>query len=103
MKKKKEDITYIYGGLEEFDDFKDIREREHYEIKKIAEIFRKYIDPQKVLTSTEILEYIKSIPEILKNNLNVIQDLNSLIIDLTTQFEKFKKKSEHLFNNFKLT
>ena len=100
--KKKEDISYVYGGLEEFDDFKDIREKERFEIKNIAQIFRRYRDQQKVIASTEILEYLRSIPDFLKNNLNMIQDLNSSIINLTDQFEKFKENSEHLFTKLKL-
>ena len=34
-KRKKEELNYVYGGLEEFDDFQEIRERELDEVKNI--------------------------------------------------------------------
>ncbi len=92
-RKKKEELNYVYGGLEEFDDFQEIRERELYEVKNILNNF---IKQQNVINSTETFENLKVITDFLKNDLNMLQNLNSAIVTLTKQVEKIKKKMQKI-------
>jgi len=92
--KKKEELNYVYGGLEEFDDFQEIRERELYEVKNILNNFMKQQD---LINSTETFENLKVITDFLKNDLNVLQNLNSAIVTLTKQVETIKKKMQKIF------
>ena len=93
-RKKKEELNYVYGGLEEFDDFREIRERELYEVKNILNNF---IKQQNVINSTETFENLKVITDFLKNDLNMLQNLNSAIVTLTKQVENIKKKMQKIF------
>jgi len=93
-RKKKEELNYVYGGLEEFDDFQEIRERELYEVKNILNNF---IKQQNVINSTETFENLKVITDFLKNDLNMLQNLNSAIVTLTKQVENIKKKMQKIF------
>ncbi len=93
-RKKKEELNYVYGGLEEFDDFQEIRERELYEVKNIL---NNYIKQQNVINSTETHENLKVITDFLKNDLNMLQNLNSAIVTLTKQVENIKKKMQKIF------
>jgi hypothetical protein len=93
-RKKKEDLHYVYGGLEEFDDFQEIRERELYDIKNILSNFIRH---QNVLNSTETFENLNIITDFLKNDLNMLQNLNSAIVTLTKQVEEIKKKMHKFF------
>jgi len=93
-RKKKEELNYVYGGLEEFDDFQEIRERELYEVKNILNNF---IKQQNVINSTETFENFKLITDFLKNDLNMLQNLNSAIVTLTKQVENIKKKMQKIF------
>ncbi len=93
-RKKKEELNYVYGGLEEFDDFQEIRERAVYEVKNILNNF---IKQQNVINSTETFENLKVITDFLKNDLNMLQNLNSAIVTLTKQVEKIKKKMQKIF------
>lgn len=93
-KKKKKELNYVYGGLEEFDDFQEIRERELYEVKNIL---NNYIKQQNVINSTETHENLKVITDFLKNDLNILQNLNSAIVTLTKQVENIKKKMQKIF------
>jgi len=93
-RKKKEELNYVYGGLEEFDDFQEIRERELYEVKNIL---NNYIKQQNVINSTETFENLKVITDFLKNDLNMLQNLNSAIVTLTKQVENIKKKMQKIF------
>ena len=92
--KKKEELNYVYGGLEEFDDFQEIRERELYEVKNILNNF---IKPQNVISSTETFENLKIITDFLKSDLNMLQNLNSAIVTLANQVEKIKNKMQKIF------
>lgn len=93
-RKKKEELNYVYGGLEEFDDFQEIRERELYEVKNIL---NNYLKQQNVINSTETFENLKVITDFLKNDLNMLQNLNSAIVALTKQVENIKKKMQKIF------
>jgi len=93
-RKKKEELNYVYGGLEEFDDFQEIRERELYEVKNILNNF---IKQQNVINSTETFGNLKLITDFLKNDLNMLQNLNSAIVTLTKQVENIKKKMQKIF------
>jgi len=93
-RKKKEELNYVYGGLEEFDDFQEIRERELYEVKNILNNF---IKQQNIINSTETFENLKVITDFLKNDLNMLQNLNSAIVTLTKQVENIKKKMQKIF------
>ena len=65
-KRKKEELNYVYGGLEEFDDFQEIRERELDEVKNIL---NNLIMQQNVLNSPETFE-----------NLNIIKSTSKDIL-----------------------
>lgn len=93
-RKKKEELNYVYGGLEEFDDFQEIRDRELYEVKNIL---NNYLKQQNVINSTETFENLKVITDFLKNDLNMLQNLNSAIVALTKQVENIKKKMQKIF------
>ncbi len=93
-RKKKEELNYVYGGLEEFDDFQEIRERELYEVKNIL---NNYIKQHNIINSTETFENLKVITDFLKNDLNMLQNLNSAIVTLTKQVENIKKKMQKIF------
>ena len=93
-RKKKEELNYVYGGLEEFDDFQEIRERELYEVKNIL---NNYLKQQNVINSTETFENLKVMTDFLKNDLNMLQNLNSAIVALTKQVENIKKKMQKIF------
>jgi len=93
-RKKKDELNYVYGGLEEFDDFQEIRERELYEVKNILNNF---IKPQNVISSTETFENLKIITDFLKSDLNMLQNLNSAIVTLANQVEKIKNKMQKIF------
>lgn len=92
-RKKKEELNYVYGGLEEFDDFQEIRERELYKVKNIL---NNYLKQQNVINSTETFENLKVITDFLKNDLNMLQNLNSAIVVLTKQVENIKKKMQKI-------
>ncbi|MFX1296315.1 MAG: hypothetical protein ACFFD2_15870 [Promethearchaeota archaeon] len=95
-KKKKEDLNYVYGGLEEFDDFQEIREKELYAVKDILNKYRKSIG-NLAKSSITTFDNLKLISEFLKNDLTMLQNINSAIITLITQVEKLKKNVEAFF------
>ncbi|MFX0041823.1 MAG: hypothetical protein ACFE8L_02825 [Candidatus Hodarchaeota archaeon] len=93
-RKKKEELHYVYGGLEEFDDFQEIRERELYEVQTILNNLTK---KQNELNSNETFENLIIINEFLKNDLNMLQNLNSTIVTLSKQIEEIRKKMQKVF------
>lgn len=101
-KKNKEELNYVYGGLEEFDDFQEIRERELYEIKNILNNFLTQQDVRNSTETFQTLENLKLITDFLKNDLNMLQNINSAIITLTKKVEDLKKNAENLFGSLKL-
>jgi hypothetical protein len=93
-RKKKEELHYVYGGLEEFDDFQVIREREIYEVQNIL---NNLLKKQNLLNSKETFENLIIIFEFLKNDLNILQNLNSTIVTISKQVEEIKKKMQKVF------
>lgn len=100
-KKKKEELNYVYGGLEEFDDFQVIRQRELYELEAILNDYLSQLDLIKAKETFQTLENLKLITAFLKNDLNMLQNINSAIITLTRQVENIKKNAENLFATLK--